>query len=334
MKTYILFVATLLAGMQIAGCGSSENAASKEHTEAHEHAGGESGHKDGDEHAEGEHEGEHEEEGAEGVTISAESANAAGLELREAGPARVSESLPLYGVIAPDAQRVHNVSARYAGVVRSVKKALGENVRAGEALVTVESNDSLQTYSVPAPISGVITARNVNPGETVSDQALFTVSDLSKVWVELSVFPRDLVRVRLGQTVDVKTLDGGLTGSGKISWISPSGAAATQSLTARVVLDNGDRRWAPGLYVVGEVRVSEADVALAVDSAALQIVDEKSSVFVVDGDTYTPHAVRVGRKDSRVTEILEGLEPGDRYVAKNSFIVKAELAKGEAEHEH
>jgi cobalt-zinc-cadmium efflux system membrane fusion protein len=322
MRTYLLLLTLMLACAQIAGCGNSDKSAADKH-------------EDSGKHGEAEHaEGSGEERKGEGVTILAESAQAAGLEIKTAGAAEVSEALQLYGVVTPDAQRVRNVSARYAGVVLSVGKAVGDNVKAGETLATVESNDSLQTYRVLAPIGGVITVRSVNAGESVADATLFTVTDLSRVWVELSVFPRDLAQVRVGQNVDVKTLDGGLSGTGKVAMISSLGSTATQSLTARVVLDNADRRWAPGLYVLGEVRVTEAEVAVAVDSAALQLVEGRPSVFVVSGDEYSPRHVKLGRKDSEIAEILEGLEAGEKYVARNSFIVKAELAKGEAEHGH
>lgn len=322
MRTYLLFLTLMLACAQIAGCGNSDTPAADKHEDSGEHAVAE--------HAKG----AGEERNGEGVTILAESAQAAGLEIKTAGAAKVNEALQLYGVVTPDAQRVRNVSARYAGMVLSVGKAVGDNVKAGETLATVESNDSLQTYRVLAPIGGVITVRSVNAGESVADATLFTVTDLSRVWVELSVFPRDLAQVRVGQNVDVKTLDGGLSGTGKVAMISSLGSTATQSLTARVVLDNADRQWAPGLYVLGEVRVSEAEVSVAVDSTALQLVEGRASVFVVNGDEYSPRHVKVGRKDSRTTEILEGLGAGEKYVARNSFIVKAELAKGEAEHEH
>jgi len=72
------------------------------------------------------------------------------------------------------------VAARFPGAIRSVAKKIGDTVREGEALATVEANESLQTYAVTAPLSGVIIARNANPGEQTGDKTLFTVADLSR----------------------------------------------------------------------------------------------------------------------------------------------------------
>ena len=103
------------------------------------------------------------------------------------------------------AERVREMAARYPGAIRDVARKIGDAVRQGETLATVESNESLQTYAVVAPLAGVITARNANPGEQTGDKALFTVADLSTVWVELSMFPRDVGKVRPGQTVRVRS---------------------------------------------------------------------------------------------------------------------------------
>ena len=157
------------------------------------------------------------EEAAKGVAhISAAAARAANMEVATAGPATIRETIPLYGVVLPNGERVRSVSARYAGVVRSVNKAAGELAKAGETLATVESDDSLQVYAVTAPIAGVITARNVNQGEKVESQALFTVTDLSTVWVELSLFASDAARIRKGQRVLVRAVNGPTEGEGEI----------------------------------------------------------------------------------------------------------------------
>lgn len=261
------------------------------------------------------------------ATISAEAAKAAGIQTSQAGSAALRELLPLYGVIQPNADQMRQVSARFAGVVRSVHKAVGESVKSGDVLATVESNDSLQTYPVTAPIAGVITARFVNPGETVAEKPLFVVADLSTVWVELSLFPRDRPRVRTGQHVRVKSVDGGLSGSGKIVWVSPLGASANQSITARVLLDNGQRQWTPGLYVFGEVVLNQADVPLAVRATAVQTLDGQATVFVPTAQGFDARPVRLGRSDGEVTEVLDGLKAGEYYVSINSFVIKAEIGK-------
>lgn len=305
----------------LSACGGGESPATAEAAMAKPEAA----------HAEGEE--EHEGEG-EHVELSAEQIAAAGLELVEAGPAQIHETLPLYGTIVPNAERTLEVAARFPGVVRSVAKRIGDPVRHGETLATVEANESLETYAVTAPLSGVVTARNTNPGEQTGDKPLFTVADLTTVWVELSVFPRDAGKVRVGQRVRVANPDTRDSAEGEVIYIVPFGRAESQTRTARVLLDNPDRRWAPGLYVTAEVLLNESRVPLAIRSEALQTLEGRSVVFVQTDEGFAPREIELGRSDGKHAEVLSGLEPGVSYVAKNSFILKAELGKGEAEHGH
>lgn len=268
------------------------------------------------------------------VALTAKQITAAGIVLAEAGPASILETLPVYGVIAPNAERVRDVGARFPGVIRSVAKKIGDTVRQGETLASVESNESLQTYAVVAPLDGVVTARNANPGEQTGEKVLFTIADLSAVWVELSLFPRDIAKVRIGQTARVHSSDTGLNADGKIVYVAPFGSSTNQTLTARVLLDNAERRWAPGLYVAADITLAQSEVPLAVRSEALQSLESGTVVFVHDKDAFKPRTVRTGRTDGRWSEVTEGLQSGERYAAANSFIIKAELGKGTAEHGH
>ena len=276
----------------------------------------------------GEHAGEQHK-----VELSAAQIQSAGLATEKAESTTIREALSLYGVVAPNAERMRDVAARFPGVVRGVNKKIGDTVKQGETLALVEGNESLQTYPVAAPLSGVVTARNANTGEQTGEKVLFSVADLTTVWVELSLFPRDASKVRLGQAVRVTSSDGATKGEGSVSYIAPVGTAASQTRTARVLLDNKDGQWAPGLYVSAAVALSEVQVPLAVRADAIQIVEEKESVFVRSKDGFEPRAVRLGRTDEEFAEVLDGLKPGEVYATHNSFVLKAELGKGEAAHE-
>jgi len=267
------------------------------------------------------------------VALTSRQIEESGIEIATAGPAVIRDTLALYGAITPNAVGVRQVSARYPGVIRSVAKNVGDSVRQGETLATVESNESLQAYNVAAPLTGVVTSRDANPGEQTGDHVLFTVADLSTVWVELSLFPRDIGKVKVGQRVRIQGADAATIAEGAVIWIAPFGSSANQTLTARVLLDNADRRWAPGLYVSASVTLGQASVPIAARNEALQSLDERAVVFVEKERGFEPRAVQIGRSDSDATEITAGLASGDRYVTKNSFILKAELGKGEAEHE-
>ncbi len=279
---------------------------------------------------------DHEPEGAmpPRIALSPEQIRTAGIVIAQAGSAVIRQTLPVYGTIAPDAERVREVGARFPGIIRSVRSKVGDTVRAGETLATVESNESLQTYAVVAPIGGVVTVRQANPGEQTGDKALFTVADLSKVWAELALFPRDRAKVRVGQTVRVASTDAGLHAEGPVVYVAPFGSSSNQTLTARVRLENAERRWAPGLYVNAEVTLGEASVLLAVRNEALQSLEGRPVVFVQGDEGFEPRPVRIGRTDRQWSEVLEGLERGAHYASANSFILKAELGKGAAAHDH
>jgi len=315
-----------------AGCDSAGPTPATDRSAAREAAG----HPEADEH---EHEHEHDEHdrevAAQGViALTPEQIRTAGLTLHAAGPATILERLPLYGVVAPNAERVREITPRFPGVIRSVSRRLGDPVRHGDILATVESNESLQTYALSAPLAGVVTARNANPGEQTGERVLFTVTDLSTVWVEVALFPRDRGRVQVGQPVRVKSGETAQVAQGKVVYVAPFGSASNQTLTARVLLDNADGRWVPGLYVTVEVTLGESAVPVAVRNEALQVLEGRTVVFVSGPAGFQPRPVETGRVDGEATEILAGLSAGDRYVAGNSFILKAELGKGEAAHEH
>jgi cobalt-zinc-cadmium efflux system membrane fusion protein len=267
------------------------------------------------------------------TTIAAEVARDAGIGTETAGPGSIDDELVLYGSIGPDTTRVRQVHARFPGLIRSVARNVGDAVRAGATLATIESNESLQTYTVTAPIGGTITERHAAPGEQTDAEALFEIADFSSVWAELDVFSRDRPRLREGQPVAISS-DNGLTASGSIAYLAPVGNRASQSLTARVVLDNADGRWTPGQFVEGRVTVATTPVGIAVPLSALQRFREFDVVFAQVGDIYEVRMVALGRRDASHVEVLEGLEPGTTYVTENSYLIKADIEKSGASHDH
>jgi membrane fusion protein, heavy metal efflux system len=267
------------------------------------------------------------------TTIAADVARAAGIATSTAGPGAISDELKLFGAIAPDATRVRAVHARFPGVIRSVTRNVGEAVRSGETLATIESNESLQTYTVAAPIAGTVTARHAAPGEQTDTDSLFEIADFSSVWAELDVFSRDRARLRTGLAVAV-TSDSGAAASGTIDYLAPVGNRASQSVTARVVLENGDGRWTPGQFVEGHVTIGTTAVELAVPLAALQRFREFDVVFAQVGEAYEVRMLTLGRRDANFVEVLEGLDVGTGYVTDNSYLIKADIEKAGASHDH
>jgi membrane fusion protein, heavy metal efflux system len=273
-------------------------------------------------------------ESFEGRTRIAEDiASAAGIKTEAAGPVKMVETLQLYGQIAPDPARQREVSARFPGIIQKVNKKLGERVAAGEALAVIESNESLRTYTVQAPISGIITVRNANPGEESANRPLFTIIDPSSVTAELSLFPADRARVRVGAPVSVKAAHSESEIHGKVDRIDLQ-TTANQAVVARVVLDNAKGDLLPGSFVTAQVQVAEREVPLAVKATALQPFRDFTVVFEKVGDTYEVRMLELGETQGDWAEVLGGLEPGANYVAENSYLIKADVEKSGASHDH
>jgi len=269
------------------------------------------------------------------TTISADAAQRAGVVVETAGPATMSETLAVYGQVKLNANKVARAVPRFGGIVRETRKALGDTVAAGEVVAIVETNQTLATIEVKAPLAGVIVDRDVNAGETVTDGvALYTIANLDDVWVDLHVPKRDHERVKVGQAVVIEADDGSEAAKGIVAWIAPTGSAEAQTLTARVVLPNPDHRWHAGLFVKAQITLSVATVPVAVKSAALQTLFDFTVVFSQHGDLYQARPLELGRRGGGYVEVRKGLNAGERYVVENSFLIKADIGKSGASHDH
>jgi membrane fusion protein, heavy metal efflux system len=271
------------------------------------------------------------------TTIAAATAQAAGVRTEVAGPATIPDVLSLRGRLVPNAERVRNVSARFPGPIRSVQRSVGDYVRAGEPLAVVESNESLTNYEVTSPIDGTVIERRANPGESAAGEPLFVIADYSSLLAELTLFPRDLARVKEGQRVKLRAAEGELQAEGRILRVSPAidaDSGLKGLYVARVAVQDAERRWAPGLFVQGEVQVAAVSVPLAVKRTGLQGFRDFTVVFAQVGETYEVRMLELGRQDETWAEVLGGLKPGTRYVAENSYLIKADIEKSGASHDH
>jgi cobalt-zinc-cadmium efflux system membrane fusion protein len=193
----------------------------------------------------------------------------------------------------------------------------------------------LNRFELRAPFDGVVVEKHLAVGEAVREDAnVFTVSDLSTVWAELIVPAHQLNVVRVGEKVRVRTTAFASEATGTISYVGALLGEQTRSATARIVLPNPDGVWRPGLFADAEIGSGEVQVPLAVAAEAVQTVEGKSMVYVKTAGGFKPTLVKTARQDHAHIEIVDGLKPGDVYVAVGSFVLKAEQGKGSAEHEH
>ena len=254
-----------------------------------------------------------------------------GLAMAAAGVVDAGVELP--AEVRPNADRLAHIAPRFPGIAREVRRSTGDVVHAGEVLAIIES-ESLATYEVTAAFDGTVIDKHISPGETVTrEEPAFIVADLSTVWVHISVYQKALPQVRLGQSVVISTRDHALEAEGAVSYVAPIVDQATRTATARVVLQNPDGRWRPGLFVIATV-AHPVDAPVVVPRRALHTVDGETVVFVAADDAFVARPVRVGAVGRTRAAITAGLSVGERFAADGSFLVKAELTKGAAEHHH
>ncbi len=217
--------------------------------------------------------------------------------------------------------------------IREVRATPGDAVREGQLLAVIESNENLRTYSIESPISGVVTERDANAGEQTAGRRLFTIMDTTSVWAELSIFPGDREHIAIGTEVTVAPATGGASFDGLVSFIDVF-AAPDQSVAARVVLENGDGTLRPGMYLTAEAKIASSQAPLAVRREALQTFRDFDVVYARVGDEYEVRMLELGRASGGWVEVLGGLEPGAVYVAENSYVLKADIEKDGATHDH
>lgn len=194
---------------------------------------------------------------------------------------------------------------------------------------------SFARYELRAPLGGQVIERHAVKGEAVqADTTVFVIADLSTVWGEFSVPAKDLNRVRLGQKVRVKAPALGLEAEAPVSYLGPLVGEQTRAAPAHVNLPNPEGRWRAGLFVTVEVVQEASTVPVAVAAEALQTWRDSQAVFVQYGDQFEVRPLELGRRDRGFVEVLKGLFAGENYAAKNSFVLKAELGKAGATHEH
>ncbi len=308
----------LVLALGISSCGDGGGAAEPASAEeAHE---GEEGHA--------------EEEGADRITISAASAEASQIVVSQAGPGALQETLSLTGRIMLQPAARAEIHAPYPGPVRAVQHNIGDTVRRGATLARVESSESLQTYSIVTPISGVVLERQTNIGDVTSDAPLFVVGDLTRLQAELNVVPRDVGRVSAGQAVIITALDGSAPTQARLASVLPTADSHSQTLIARAPITVGENAaLRPGMAIRANVVLASQDAAVVVPADAVQSFEGRTVVFVRIGeDTYEPRDVTVGRASRDNVEITAGLTAGEAYVSQNAFLIKSQLGASAADH--
>jgi len=313
------FVSLVLLGL-LAACGASQPAPDAHTASTHDE------HEASDDatHAELEH-----------TRIEAAIAEEVGIRVTAVTAGVIADEHVVQGLLTPVEGHQATVAARFPGVVRALDAQVGDSVRAGQRLASIDSNLSLSAYAISAPISGVVLARNGNLGAVVSEGAvLFELADLSKLWVDLHLFGADADHIQAGVAVTVTRLSDGAATRTTLERILPGTATSSQSTVARATIVNADGLWRPGSAVTARITVAQIPVARVVPLSAVQRLDGKDVVFVRTGEVYETHPVQLGERDALQVEVRDGVDVGEEIVVEQSFLVKADIEKAGASHEH
>ncbi len=332
MNKKTLGAAMLSLAILMNGCGTDERGSDPHDHDAAEaeveHAAGEAvvdehGH---DEHGAGEGDPNF-------ARVSPERAPELGIVIAEASGGAVAETVTLTGRLIIDPRRIAAVRARFPGPVVRAHKEVGDSVGRGEPLAEVESNESLTIYTVRSPLAGVVLERMTSVGDVAGTDAIYRVGDVTDLQAELKAFPSQRTALTVGARARVQIGDGEAMGT--VVAIAPQVEGHTQALDVRIALERPEgQTLVPGQFVTGAIERRRGDAEVAVPFDSVQRLDGRDVVFVAEAEGFRARPVEVGRRGSSILEIRNGLSPGERYVTQGAFLLKAEIGKNEAAHEH
>jgi RND family efflux transporter MFP subunit len=222
---------------------------------------------------------------------------------------------------------VPGVPAGSTDLVAAARRRLRQwDISDGQIEQVLSSGQPLRTLTLHAPVSGIVIEKNVLVGQAVqAGQAIYTIADLNQVWVEAELRESEAGFVQEGATatVELAAFPGRLL-PGRVSYIYPTLQEQARTLKARIALANPDGRLKPGMFATVRIQ-TPAYTALTVPVQAVVNTGQRKVVFVdMGGGRLMPHEVETGRTAGEDTEILAGLEPGQRVVTSAQYLLDSE----------
>jgi len=243
------------------------------------------------------------------------------------------QTIPAYGRLSLPASATHNISARFDGVITKLFVKQGDLVKQGQTLMTVESNESLKPYQITSPADGIVTEQYANSGEQTASKTLLTLTNTSQYVAKLAVYPADYKNVVVGTPVTVKIEGYDTPLTGKVEFIEQK-VRDDQAKLVWVKVPNVNNVLAEGGFVNADIEVATIDVPVAVKKVGLQGFRDFTVVFAKVGDQYEVRMLELGQDDGEWVEVLGGIALGTTYVTENSYIIKADIEKSGASHDH
>lgn len=217
------------------------------------------------------------------------------------------------------------------------QKLLALNMTEEQIKNLSQQTEPLNIYTIYSPIEGKIIERHITLGEVISnDKQIFVLANLDTVWINLAIPSEDLSKIKKDQEVSIFTHQGKNIFSGKIMYVGPVINEESRTGRAIIQLENREHELHPGDFIKAQVIVSQNSALLSLPNSAVQRIEGKSVVFIKSKDNiFEAKTISIkGSDKGEFIEIIEGLKEGDEIVIKNTFLLKAELGKSEAEHSH
>ena len=250
------------------------------------------------------------------------------------------ESIILPGEIAINGDSLIHIAPRFEGTLKKVNKHVGEEVKVGDVLAIVQSNQSLSTYEIKADGSGLVIDKDASVGEFVTnDKVIFTIANFDTVWVNAAVYSTELSRIKSGLAALVYSKSTNYSGRGTISYIRPTLNESTRTAQARIVLKNPEKKWFPGMFVRVSLEDSSKEQSLLIPSESALFIENEYVAFVQSKGSsgelfYRARDIKVGRDNGKVIQVLGGLEEGELVASGDTYLLKAELGKESSSHSH
>lgn len=219
-----------------------------------------------------------------------------------------------------------------AEIADAAARAAADRVRLlGVNPAAVKGNTALSVFPLISPFSGTITEKHAILGELAQpDKSLFTVADLSILWIEANVFEADLSKVRVGAkaavTVTAYPVE---TFAGRVAYISSGLDKETRTVRARIEVSNPSSHLKPEMFATAAIETGSASKVLAVPDDAVVLLQGQPTVFVRVNDGFEPRPVQTGDKLRGEVVIKSGVKPGEQAVVRGAYALKAKLLKSQ-----
>jgi membrane fusion protein, heavy metal efflux system len=251
----------------------------------------------------------------------------------EAHERELDRTMKLVGIGAASQQELERLHAEHVAKLAGVQSLRSRLVLLGMPAPAIDGmapgKEVEATTSIPAPIAGVVTERGANVGLNVDTATkLFTVVDLSTVWVVGALYEKNFSHVRVGSAAIMTTSAyPGLKLAGRVSYIDPQVSPDTRTARVRVEVANARQELRLGMYADIEIKTTAGSQAVMIPRSAVQTVGDRQVVYVTSPNEtgkFVERDVRLGEVSGDQVEVVSGVKPGDQFVSKGSFFLRAE----------